>query len=61
VHTPVATAFAGVPLLVAPGIVSALRLDPDQQPLTDRSHAPGMALHRFEHDGTVLTSFHCAG
>lgn len=60
VHTPVTTTFAGVPLLVAPGIASALRLDPDQQPLTSRSHAPGLALHRFENDGAVLTSFHYA-
>ncbi|MGW6929984.1 metallophosphoesterase [Lentzea sp. NPDC054927] len=60
VHTPSASSFAGVPVLIAPGIVSALRLDPGQSPLADQEHAPGMALHWFEH-GVVTTTFHYAG
>lgn len=59
-HTPVASTFAGVPLLLAPGIVSALGTDPDHSPLTDREHPPGLALHRFDQDGTVTSSFHFA-
>ncbi|NGY60352.1 hypothetical protein G7043_15590 [Lentzea sp. NEAU-D13] len=60
VHTAAASSFAGVPLLIAPGIVSALRPDPDQRPLVDRTQPPGMALHSFE-DGVVTTTFHYAG
>lgn len=60
VHTASASSFAGVPVLIAPGIVSALRLDPDSRPMTDLAHAPGMALHHFE-DGAVTTTFHYAG
>ncbi|SDE25855.1 metallophosphoesterase [Glycomyces harbinensis] len=59
-HTAAAATFAGVPLLLAPGIVSALGADPDRTPLTDREHPPGLALHRFDEDGTVTTSFHYA-
>lgn len=59
VHTAVTSSLAGVPVLGAPGIVSALGLDPDERPLANRSHAPGLALHRFE-NGTVTTSFHYA-
>jgi Icc protein len=60
VHTASASSFAGVPVLVAPGIVSALRLDPGHPQMADQAHAPGMALHSFEH-GTVTTTFHYAG
>jgi Icc protein len=60
VHTAAASSFAGVPLLIAPGVVSALRPDPDGQPLVDRTQPPGMALHSFE-NGTVTTTFHYAG
>ncbi|GAA4011902.1 metallophosphoesterase [Allokutzneria multivorans] len=59
VHTPTVSSFAGVPVIVAPGVVSALRLDPDHRPLTNREHAPGLALHRFD-DGAVTTTFHYA-
>lgn len=59
VHTAVTSSLAGVPVIAAPGVVSASRLDPDARPLTDHSHAPGMALHRFA-DGVVTTSFHYA-
>jgi Icc protein len=59
-HTAAASTFAGVPLLLAPGIVSALGPDPDRTPLTNREHPPGLALHRFDADGTVTSSFHFA-
>ncbi|GAA1673424.1 metallophosphoesterase [Glycomyces endophyticus] len=58
-HTPGAAVFAGVPLLLAPGIASALRPDPDHRPLTNSDVPPGAALHRF--DGpAVTTTFHFA-
>jgi Icc protein len=59
-HTAGAAAFAGVPLLLAPGIVSSLRTDPDHRPLTNRALPPGAALHRFDR-GAVTTTFHYAG
>lgn len=58
VHTAAASSFAGVPLLIAPGIVSALRPDPDGEPLVSRTSPPGMALHSFEEG--VVTTFHYA-
>lgn len=58
-HTPAAATFAGVPLLLAPGVHSVLRLDPDHRPLTNREHPPGLALHRFDADG-VTSQFHYA-
>lgn len=59
-HTAGATTFAGVSLLLAPGIVSSLRPDPDHRPLTNRDLPPGAALHHFV-GGTVTTTFHYAG
>lgn len=59
-HTAAVSSFAGVPVLMAPGIVSALRLDPADRPIASLTHAPGMALHSFE-DGAVTTTFHYAG
>lgn len=60
VHTAAVSSFGGVPLLIAPGVVSALRPDPDHQSLVDRTQPPGMALHSFEH-GIVTTTFHYVG
>jgi Icc protein len=58
-HTAAAGTFAGVPVLLAPGIVSSLRTDPGHRPLTNREHPPGAALHRFD-GAAVTTSFHYA-
>lgn len=61
-HTHAATAsqFAGRPLVVAPGVVSAGRVpwmhrDPETTPPTNPSYPPGYALHRV--DGQRLTSY----
>jgi Icc protein len=59
-HTAASSSIAGVPLLLAPGVVSTLKADSDKRPVTDLDHPPGMALHRFEDDGTVVSSFHFA-
>ncbi|MEU7476679.1 metallophosphoesterase [Lentzea sp. NPDC042327] len=58
VHTACVAQFAGVPVLVAPGIVSAANLDGDH-PTANREHPPGMALHQFTGHG-IVTTFHYA-
>jgi 3',5'-cyclic-AMP phosphodiesterase len=60
IHTPLAARLAGVPVLAAPGVASALTFDPDQRPITEPEAAPGFALHRIDDDGAVTTSFHYA-
>jgi 3',5'-cyclic AMP phosphodiesterase CpdA len=61
VHTPLASSLAGTPVLCAPGVASALALDPDRRPITRSDVPPGMALHRIADDGTVTTTFHQGG
>ncbi|WP_170068037.1 metallophosphoesterase family protein [Lentzea guizhouensis] len=58
IHTACTATFAGVPVLVAPGIVSAANLDGDH-PAANRDHPPGMALHQFTDQG-IVTTFHYA-
>lgn len=57
IHTPLVGQLACIPVVAAPGVASALRLDARQPPLTDPTAQPGFALHRF-HDGGLTTSFH---
>ncbi|WP_329547792.1 metallophosphoesterase [Streptomyces sp. NBC_01356] len=60
-HTPAATTFAGLPLLVAPGVVSTSRL-----PWERRAHAqdhvhldlpPALAFHVLDTDGRLTTHY----
>ncbi|WP_406168646.1 hypothetical protein [Streptomyces sp. NBC_00996] len=60
-HTPAASTFAGRPLLVAPGVVSSLRL-----PWEHRAHAedhvhldlpPALAFHVLDADGRLTTHY----
>ncbi|WP_242893449.1 phosphodiesterase [Actinomadura litoris] len=53
-HTSAATTFAGRPLLVAPGVVSTLRL-PGEEGIVDLEAPPGFALHVL-HDDLRLTT-----
>jgi 3',5'-cyclic AMP phosphodiesterase CpdA len=62
-HTPAATTFAGRPLLVAPGVVSTLRL-----PWEHRAHAedhvhldqpPALAFHILDDEGRLTTHYRC--
>ncbi len=62
-HTPAATTFAGRPLLVAPGVVSTLRL-----PWEHRAHPedyvhldqrPALAFHILDDGGRLTTHFRC--
>lgn len=57
-HTALATTFAGVPLLGAPGIVSTMRLGSRLDPIADDSAMPGLALHTIHSDRRVSTVFH---
>ncbi|GGV21502.1 3',5'-cyclic adenosine monophosphate phosphodiesterase CpdA [Actinomadura cremea] len=53
-HTPAATTFAGRPLVVAPGVVSTLRLPAEAAEVIDPAAPPGAALHVL--DGGRLTT-----
>ena len=54
-HTPAMTSFAGVPLVVAPGVRSTLRMPWEHEPDTaDVQRAPALALHVL--DGGRLTT-----
>lgn len=54
-HTPAATTFAGRPLLVAPGVVSLLRLPWEHGPVLDYGPPPAVAFHILD-DGWRLTT-----
>ncbi|MFG2292134.1 metallophosphoesterase [Streptomyces sp. NPDC048603] len=60
-HTATATVFAGRPLLVAPGVVSALRL-PWEHPAVPSPHVhlglpPAVAFHVLDGDGRLTTHY----
>lgn len=57
VHTALATQFAGVPLIGAPGIVSTMRLGSKTDPIADSDAMPGLALHTID-NSTIRTVFH---
>ncbi|TYK45383.1 metallophosphoesterase [Actinomadura decatromicini] len=56
-HTAAATTFAGRPLLVAPGVVSTLRLPGEAGAVADETAPPGFALHVLDDDGRLTTHF----
>ncbi|MEU6989080.1 metallophosphoesterase [Streptomyces sp. NPDC046465] len=60
-HTPVATTFAGRPLLVAPGVVSTLRLPWEHQSSPShhvhRDLPPAVAFHALDASGRLTTHF----
>lgn len=57
VHTALATQFAGVPLIGAPGIVSTMRLGSRTDPIADSDAMPGLALHTID-NSAIRTVFH---
>jgi 3',5'-cyclic-AMP phosphodiesterase len=59
-HRPLATSFAGVILVGAPGIASTLRLGTDPERLLDTDAAPGFAVHTVDERG-LQSSFHHLG
>ncbi|MFI2733939.1 metallophosphoesterase [Streptomyces sp. NPDC018711] len=59
-HTAAATTFAGRPLLVAPGVVSALRLpweNPIDHPYVHLGLPPALAFHVLGEDGRLTTHY----
>ncbi|MEU9830877.1 metallophosphoesterase [Streptosporangium sp. NPDC048047] len=60
-HTPAATTFAGRPLLVAPGVVSTLRLPWDHRAHADDhadlTHPPALAFHVLDDEGRLTTHY----
>lgn len=59
-HTAAATAFAGRPLLVAPGAVSTLRLPFESGGIADYDAPPGLAFHVLDDDGRLTTHYRTA-
>jgi len=57
VHTALATTYAGVPLIGAPGIVSTMRLGSKTDPIADSDAMPGLAVHTIT-GTTISTVFH---
>ncbi|MEV0718956.1 phosphodiesterase [Asanoa sp. NPDC050611] len=57
-HTPAATTFAGRPLLVAPGVVSTLRLpfEPAEKPI-DEELPPMLAYHVLDEHRRLTTHY----
>ena len=56
-HTPAATTFAGRPLLVAPGVVSTLRLPWEREDPLDYDMPPALAFHVLGDDGRLTTHY----
>jgi hypothetical protein len=59
-HTAAATTFAGLPLLVAPGVASTIRLaieESDESGPVDRDAPPAVAVHVLGDDGRLVTHY----
>ena len=60
VHTPFVSTFADRLVIGAPGVASALRLDPTARPIINDAAAPGLAIHTVGAHGLQRTTFHYA-
>ncbi|MEV0117424.1 metallophosphoesterase [Streptomyces sp. NPDC050844] len=62
-HTSAATTFAGRPLLVAPGVVSTLRLPWEQhthpEDYVHLDQPPALAFHVWDDEGRLTTHYRC--
>jgi 3',5'-cyclic-AMP phosphodiesterase len=56
-HTAAATTFAGRPLLVAPGVVSTLRLPWEWEDVIDYSLPPAFAFHVLDDERRLTTHY----
>lgn len=56
-HTPAATTFAGLPLLVGPGVTWTLRLPWEGEPIADRDAPVGFAFHVLDDERRLTTHF----
>ena len=56
-HTAAASTFAGRPLLVAPGVVSTVRLPWERRGHIDEQLPPALAFHVLDDDGRLTTHY----
>ncbi|MCT9075550.1 phosphodiesterase [Streptomyces fulvoviolaceus] len=56
-HTPAATAFAGRPLVVGPGVTWTLRLPWEGEQVADRDAPVGLAFHVLDDEGRLTSHF----
>lgn len=57
-HTSAATTFAGLPLLIAPGVTSTLRMPWETgEDLVNIVSPPGIAFHVLDEDRRIMTHF----
>ncbi|MFD7629431.1 metallophosphoesterase [Streptomyces sp. NPDC059851] len=60
-HAAAATTFAGLPLLVAPGVVSTVALPLEGRPVVDVELAPALAFHVLGDDRRLVTHYRALG
>ncbi|MEU3772036.1 metallophosphoesterase [Streptomyces sp. NPDC032472] len=60
-HVAAATTFAGLPLLVAPGVASTVPLPLEGRPAVDFELAPGLAFHVLDDAGRLVTHYRALG
>ena len=56
-HTPAATTFAGLPLLISPSVISTLTLPWDGDGLIDEEAPAALAYHVLDDDRRLMTHF----
>ncbi|WP_327397094.1 phosphodiesterase [Streptomyces phaeochromogenes] len=59
-HTPAATTFDGLPLVVGPGVTWTLRLPWEGDGAADREAPPGFAFHVLDDEGRLTSHFRVA-
>ncbi|MGW3941922.1 metallophosphoesterase [Streptomyces phaeochromogenes] len=59
-HTPAATTFGGLPLVVGPGVTWTLRLPWEGEGAADREAPPGFAFHVLDDEGRLTSHFRVA-
>jgi hypothetical protein len=59
-HTAAATTFAGLPLLVAPGVVSTSVLPFESDAIVDLEQPPMLAFHVLHDDRRLTTHYRVA-
>ncbi|GAA0662395.1 metallophosphoesterase [Kitasatospora atroaurantiaca] len=60
-HTPAATTFAGRPLVVAPGVVSTVKLPWEPGEILDHTLPPALAFHVLDDDRRLTTHYRITG
>jgi 3',5'-cyclic AMP phosphodiesterase CpdA len=56
-HTPAATTFAGLPLLISPSVVSTVMLPWDGEGIADEDAPSALAYHVLDEDRRLITHF----